>query len=228
MINSDLELLNKKLYLDSPTLYVEFSDKIAEGIIDEMVLFFAIKYNVVSVLKFAIENNIINLDEPSKNNSYSSIKEHLIKVAQQYNCKDALNLLTGNCTVETTIQTPTFICQNCSSNLFEDGFRLIENSIYKFQDNKISKFTTKNEPKIICNKCEHIIDNVTFSTLENLCNIENCSHCGKNLTASGIFDKSILKFDNDKNKFISKDKSYHCSSCNNQLNETQIEYFNLK
>ena len=66
-ILNDLKDLEKKIYLDSPEVFVDFADRIAENNLDEMVLFFATKYNYLSIVKFILNNDIVNLNNPSKN-----------------------------------------------------------------------------------------------------------------------------------------------------------------
>ena len=95
-ILGDLDNISKKLYLESPETWIDFSDKVSEQNIDEMVLFYASKYNYVSVLKFVEENKIINLDGPSRNKQFSSIRNHLIAVSKDYNSIDTYNYLIGN------------------------------------------------------------------------------------------------------------------------------------
>ena len=58
-IKKDLDTLSKNLYLESPDLWIEFLDKVNSGIFDELVLFFATKYNYISIVKYAIDNNLI-------------------------------------------------------------------------------------------------------------------------------------------------------------------------
>lgn len=250
-IDNDLELLSKKIYLESPDLWIEFSDKISERIINEMVLFFAIKHNLTSILKFAIDNNSLNLDMPSRNNNYSSIKEHLIAASKQYNCKEAFNLLTNNENVsidslntkttntskyitenigeKTTENLPKFICQNCKSNIFDLGYRVVSNSVHKFSssENKLVKTHSEEPQQVVCNNCNTTLANATACKLEQLCEIQSCNSCGKDLTEIGIYDKSKLVYDNDVNKFVSKSTSYHCCNCNSQLTENQKKYFDL-
>ena len=91
-IEENLDAIKKKLYLESPDLWIDFCDKIDEKILDEMVLFYASKYNYSNVIKFAIDNNITDINKPSKNRTYTSIKEHLISVARDCNSKDVFNL----------------------------------------------------------------------------------------------------------------------------------------
>ena len=53
-----------------------------------MVLFFATKYDYLSIVKFILDNDIINLNNPSKNQEYATIKEHILAAAVQFNSKD--------------------------------------------------------------------------------------------------------------------------------------------
>ena len=87
-ILSDLKDLEKKIYLDSPEVFVDFADRISDNNLDEMVLFFATKYDYLSIVKFILDNDIINLNNPSKNQEYATIKEHILAAAVQFNAKD--------------------------------------------------------------------------------------------------------------------------------------------
>ena len=95
MINDDLEGLSKKLYLESPDLWMDFLDKTGNNKFDEMVLFFSAKYNYPNIIKYVIDNNLIDLDKPSKNKSFSSIRNHLLSIANN-NTKIKQYLLGNN------------------------------------------------------------------------------------------------------------------------------------
>ena len=95
-IINDLEEIGRKLYLDSPETWIDFSSKVSDQSLDEMVLFYAAKYNYLSILKYTVDNKIINLDAPSKNTNYSSIREHLLAVSKNYKSDDVYNFLSGD------------------------------------------------------------------------------------------------------------------------------------
>lgn len=240
-IDNDLEALSKKLYLESPDLWIEFLDKVGEKTIDEMVLFFATKYNFSSIVKFSMDNDRLNLDTPSKNSSYASIRAHLIATAKQYNCTECLDLLSGTnknklhtATIkqEATKQEPslpTFICTNCKSNIFECGYRIINNTVHKFSisDNKLIELDESEPNKILCNNCNKVVVDATLDKIENICKIQCCNFCGMDLTKVGILDTSKLEFNSKNNKFISKSTHHSCGNCNNDINENQKIHFNL-
>ena len=83
IIEKDLDSLSKNLYLESPDLWIEFLDKVNAGVFDELVLFFATKYNYISIIKYAIENKLIDIDLKSRNKEFNSIYDHLAYVAKQ-------------------------------------------------------------------------------------------------------------------------------------------------
>lgn len=239
-IDDDLDALSKKLYLESPDLWIEFLDKVGEKIIDEMILFFAIKYNFSSIVKFSIDNNRLDLDTPSKNTSYTSIRSHLIATSKQYDCNECLDLLLdstkNNLTTiikqdvpKNTSTIPTFICKHCNCNIFELGYKVITNAIQKFsiQDSKLIEFNQSGPNSILCNNCNTILDNTTKDKLENICKVECCNFCGMDLTKVGILDTSKLEFDIENNKFIPNSTQYSCVNCNSNINEKQKDYFNL-
>lgn len=243
-LDEDLDNLSKKLYLESPDLWIDFLDKINDKIFDEMVLFFALKYNFPSIVRYTVDNNQINLDDTSKNKAYSSVRNHLIATAKQYNCDNILaylgdsnnkkktipkkNLKSSNLK-ESITYSPTFICTKCSSNIFDCGYKVTDNTIYKFcpSKNKLIETTNTDLGSIICCNCNTIIDNVTVDKLKSLCDIQTCNDCGSNLTKVGILDKVKMEYDKDTNKFISKSTSYHCYNCDSSIKESQKIHFNL-
>ncbi len=241
MINDDLEGLSKKLYLESPDLWMDFLDKTGNNKFDEMVLFFSVKHNYPNIIKYVIDNNLIDLDKPSKNKSFSSIRNHLLSIANN-NTKIKQYLLGNNEYIDDNLTdknidiyedksyyTPEFNCPNCNSNIFNTGYIVSEKITYKF-----SRKTKKSVPVshktldcVSCVNCGHNIESINHHKLENLCTIENCSSCGESLTIVGILDKAKMKFDNNLNKFIKQDTTYHCFNCNKELNKIQLEHFNL-
>ena len=94
-ILNDLKDLEKKIYLDSPEVFVDFADRIAENNLDEMVLFFATKYNYLSIVKFILNNDIVNLNNPSKNKQFATVKEHILAAATQFNAKDIYDYIVN-------------------------------------------------------------------------------------------------------------------------------------
>lgn len=241
-LDEDLSKLSKKLYLESPDLWIEISSKIEDKIFDEMVLFFAIKYNIFSIVKYALENNVIDLDASSKNKYYSTVKEHLIATANQHNCVDFLNYFSDNNTDEVILEEsefndkeevstyiPSFKCRKCNSNIFESGYKICNNKIYKFSpsDNKIIETSNSESDFIVCCNCNNSLEDITPDKLEDLCKIQSCSNCGNDLTKVGIVNKLNMEYDKESNRFISKSASYHCSSCNNLINEYQKSHFDL-
>ncbi|MGL5328485.1 MAG: hypothetical protein ACRDD7_04390 [Peptostreptococcaceae bacterium] len=241
-LEESIEKLSKNLYLESPDLWIDFSDKMSDNKFDEMVLFFAIKYNYPIIVKHAIENNLIDLNSPSKNNAFNSIKDHLLSVCTQNNT-DIINYITGifhsnnkdvsksdskrNHINESYI--PTYICSNCKSNIFLSGFITTEEITYEFsqESNKIISTYSDTLSSVTCNNCKSILNGTTPNKLNNLCTIQNCNSCGSNLTTTGIIDKAKLTYSNKEGKFVNSNTSYHCSNCDNELDKNQIKHFNL-
>lgn len=246
-ISNDLDNIAKKLYLESPDIWIEFSGNVGEKKIDEMVLFYATKFNFVSVLKYAVDNNIIDLNTPSKNKNYSSIKEHILAVSKDYKSDDVYNYLTGGCEstqnnieendIKSEVEAetvhndyfPVFLCPQCNSNIFKSGYKIYEEINFAFSPDKrkSQELNRKRDNRVFCNNCNNNIDNITIDLLENICSIHNCKSCGKDLTQIGITEKMKLKFNEKDSKFIGKEKTYNCPSCDEELNESQIKYFNL-
>ena len=311
-ILNDLKDLEKKIYLDSPEVFVDFADRIAENNLDEMVLFFATKYNYLSIVKFILNNDIVNLDNPSKNKQFATVKEHILAAATQFNAKDIydyivnydtkleeentedddietflktvgekLSDLCGQVdlgggyykepnkaktsqskkedvadtkpntdkpeTVESTPSTdkntdskveqlqqsnmyePKFICPNCSCNIFETGYLISEKVNYKYsKDEKKLVVTSKEqENAVTCSKCGYTIEQLNPAFLENICTVQNCKKCGKDLTSAGIVTKMKTEYDSESNSFITSKKSFHCAECDSELTDYQVNYFKL-
>lgn len=243
-LDSDIEALSKHLYLESPDLWIDFKGKMNDNIYDEMVLFFASKYNAKYIIQHAIENNLINLDSPSRNKSYSNIREHLMYAAKQNNNNSIFEYLNDpQSSKELSVPTenkeskssksevfaPKYICSNCNSNIFESGYIVTTNSTYKFSPkDKTSVEVSKNiSDSIICSNCNSSIDNVTPETLKNLCHIQSCSRCGLDLKNIGIVDKLKMEYNCDEDKFVTTSTSYHCSNCDNIISNEQKQHFNL-
>lgn len=243
-IDKDLQELSKKLYLESPDLWIDFSSKIDDKIIDEMVLFFAIKHNLPSIVEFAIENNKLDLDKPSKNNNYSSIRAHLITASKQYNRDEVLNLLDATLKNDNTVSSevsnletsekhseslPKYTCIHCKCNIFDLGYKVIGNTVHRFSssENKLIEVPINSSKQVVCNNCNTVLANTTLEILENICKVQSCNNCGKDLTKVGIFDTSRLEYDDTNNVFISKSTSYYCGNCKAELDENQKSYFNL-
>lgn len=238
-----LEDISKHLYLESPELWIDFSDKISDEIIDEMVLFYATKYNHHQILKFVVDNNIIDLNNPSRNKNFTSIKTHLIAASTEYKSTDVYQLLTNNMNLDINIKkenkishessstkdgfTPNFICSSCGKNIFEHGFKVLEEVNYIYNNKNqllLESSRTKKEP-VFCSSCNNHIKTVTFDTLEKLCSISNCTKCGEDLTKVGIDQKIKMNFNN--NVFVPSKEFYVCSCCQTELNKSQLEFFNI-
>ena len=311
-ILNDLKDLEKKIYLDSPEVFVDFADRIAENNLDEMVLFFATKYNYLSIVKFILNNDIVNLDNPSKNKQFATVKEHILAAATQFNAKDIydyivnydtkleeentedddietflktvgekLSDLCGQVdlgggyykepnkaktsqskkedvadtkpntdkpeTVESTPSTdkntdskveqlqqsnmyePKFICPNCSCNIFETGYSISEKVNYKYSKNEKKLVVTSKEQEnaVTCSKCGYTIEQLNTAFLENICTVQNCKKCGKDLTSAGIVTKMKTEYDSESNSFITSKKSFHCAECDSELTDYQVNYFKL-
>lgn len=243
-LNEDIEALRKKVYLEDPDLWFKFTDKVNDNVFDEMILFYACKYNFLSIIKHAVDNNLIDLNSESHNKSFKTILSYLIFTSTQSNSKEIgeylknllhkhINvnegLLKNDTSVEDSNYLPQFLCPSCNLNIFEYGYSISEKVEFKFspKENKTietSRFVTDN---IICCSCNQVIDNISANDLESICSIKNCNKCGIDLTVNGLIDKSKMDFDNSANKFIPKSTSYHCANCDNEIDEIQKNYFNI-
>lgn len=254
--DESIEKLSRSVYLESPGIWIDLTDKLNDKVFDEMVLFFAAKYNTLSIIEYAVENNLIDLNFESQNKEYKNIGQHLISIALQSNnidihnyLKKALgedegiivednkdfeeNVIDSNLDLEVhnsnNIYTPEYLCPNCNSNIFIHGYKVIEDVIYKFSSNKdrLVENNRKSMDYVTCCNCNHTITNITSENLKNLCKLQNCTKCSINLTNVGIIDKSKMIFDNKSNKFIPSNTTLHCGNCGNEISQKQKEYFKL-
>lgn len=295
-IIGDLNELKRKIYLDSPEVFVDFADKIENNELDEMVLFFATKYDYLSIVKFIIKNQLVDLNKPSKNNQFTTIKDHILTAANQFNAtdiyeylinlnvekddsenletfiKDTISGLYSNLNLDileemkdsqnntktdkpkTTVKEnndiiededsqtleaenpsnmstyePKFICPNCNCNILESGYSTLEKVNYKYskEENRIKVISKEQENTIICSNCNYTIEQLNPTFLENLCTVQNCKNCGKDLTSTGIITKLKTEYDNESNSFVTSKKTYHCNECDEELTDYQINYFKL-
>ena len=124
---------------------------------------------------------------------------------------------------------PKFICPNCSCNIFESGYSTVEKVNYKYsKDGKGLIITSKEQENVVnCLKCGYTIEQLNPAFLENICTVQNCKKCGKDLTSAGIVTKMKTEYDNESNSFITSKKSFHCAECDTELTDYQVNYFKL-
>ena len=243
-IEENLDAIKKKLYLESPDLWIDFCDKVDEKILDEMVLFYASKYNYSNVIKFAIDNNITDINKPSKNRTYTSIKEHLISVARDCNSKDVFNFLNNNEQIKNkdtnkiesikkekakSSYFPVFNCSHCNTNILKTGYKIYEEISFAFceKTNKPEEINKVRNDKVFCCNCNKPIENITTNELESFCSITHCKNCKKDLIQIGINEKIKMNFNSESKQFNKKEKTYNCYNCDKELDKYQIEYFKL-
>ena len=250
IIEKDLDNLSKNLYLESPDLWIEFLDKVNAGIFDELVLFFATKYNYISIVQYAIENNLIDINSKSRNKDFATIYDHLVYVAKQNkynNLSDYFYLLKNpnkqlsknnknNKTKKDTeekkelVNIPSVICNKCKSNIFETGYIVCENKVFKYssEEKKPVEIAREELNSVICCNCKSLVEDTTPKDLDSLCNITTCINCKNDLRNVGIIDKRNLIYNKDSNKFDLGDTYYACGKCENAINEQQKDFFKLK
>lgn len=253
-LDDAIDSLSKSIYLESPDLWIDFSDKMSDKIFDEMVLFFAAKYNALPIIVHAVENNLTDLDLQSRNKVYPSIRQHLITVAAQNGFHDIVNYLNGTSGYNTSVDstestiaqetisdnsnsldeentnyTPKYTCPKCNINIFESGYKVTDSIVYKFssKSNKPVKVSNELLNSVVCCNCNNKIDSVTPVELENLCSVQNCSNCSSDLLSVGIIDKVKMTYDKESSRFTPKSTSYHCANCDKIINDYQKEHFGL-
>ena len=161
-----IDKLSKSVYLESPGIWIDLTDKISDNIFDEMVLFFAAKYNILPVIEHAVENECIDLKLPSQNKEYQNIGQHLISISLQNgnisihnyikkslgeNDEIIVEDVDNTLDIEEDISSkaseketnnqedtyiPEYLCKNCGSNIFICGYGVSENVVYKFSSTK--------------------------------------------------------------------------------------------
>ena len=248
IIEKDLDSLSKNLYLESPDLWIEFLDKINSGTFDELVLFFATKYNYISIVKYAIENHLIDINLKSRNKEFDTIYDHLVYLAKQNKYKDLndyfdtlknpnkevtknnINTEKNTDIKKENINIPSLICKKCKSNIFESGYIVCENKVFKYctEERKPIEIAKEDINSVICYNCNSLIENTTPKDLEHFCNITTCINCQNDLTITGIIDKRNLIYNKNSNKFDLGKTYYACGKCENVISDQQKDFFKLK
>ncbi|MCC0634956.1 hypothetical protein [Clostridioides sp. ES-S-0001-02] len=249
-IDKELDELSKKVYLESPDFWISISDKIVDKVFDEMLLFFAVKYDYYNILSFAIENNYIDLNMPSKNKDYPDIMSHFLYTAKQNKDKKIYNYLLNlnkkytigeNSSLDDSnrntekdtfekkdVYIPKYMCPNCNTNIFDTGYRVSNDITYKFSFQDAEPIEVSNEiSSIKCYNCDKLIENVTTDKLYSICKIQNCDNCGSSLTKVGIIAKKKMEFNENTEEFGYVSTSYCCSNCGSEIDSSQREYFKL-
>lgn len=249
-IDEELDELSKKVYLESPDFWISISDKIVDKVFDEMLLFFAVKYDYYNILSFAIENNYIDLNMPSKNKDYPDIMSHFLDTAKQNEDKKIYNYLLNlnkedsidenvslddlnhNAEKDTfekkDVYIPKYMCPNCNTNIFDTGYRVSNDITYKFSFQDAKPIEVSNEiSSIKCCNCDKSIENVTIDKLYNICKIQNCDNCGSSLIKVGIIAKKKMEFNENTEEFGYVSTSYCCSNCGSEIDSSQKKYFKL-
>lgn len=232
-LDIDIEKLSKSLYLDSPDLWVDFLDRSNDKKFDEMSLFFATKNDMISILRYSVEENGFDLNSPSKNKGFSSVKDSLLDVAIKEDSSQVLAYLSGEevcCDNSTNANIDIeYICPNCKSNVFKSGYNVLISSTctYSTLDKKIIRSTPKELDSVICSNCNFELKEVTPSKLENLTNVENCTNCGSILPKVGIVKEVNVNYDSKTHAFTEGNSSYCCKSCRKSLDSNQLSHFNL-
>ena len=241
----DFDSLNKLLYLDNPDLWMDFNGRDYENKCDELLLFLCSKFNYLNIIKYTLDNNLIDLYSPSENKEFNNIFNHLLYISKQYNNTDIYNYLisvstfrkqdnrvegsTHKDTTKGSNSIPTYLCAHCNSNIFKNGFVIRKDTVFEYsrEFNSPIEISTRSNDNVICNTCKKVIPNITFDKLESICNINNCSNCSQDLRVSGIINKSSMIFDKQANTFVLSDDNFVCSNCDCSITEDQLTHFNL-
>lgn len=238
-LEHDIENLSKTLYLNNPDLWLDFLEKASDKEFDEMSLFFAAKYNYVSIIRFAVETNKFDLNGKSKNPSFNCIKNHLIDAAKLENSIDVLNYLNGekentsltknNTSLNNDDLSVSYNCPHCNNNIYKCGYKVLisSNCTYSNESKKIVRLNPTELDYVICNNCNTKIETVTPSQLEALITVENCSTCGVHLPTTGILKEINSVFNNSTKKFEDTSSTFCCKACRKPLENNQLKHFNL-
>lgn len=195
-LDEDIDKLSKTLYLTDSEVWMDFKDKISDKIFDEMVLFFATKYNHLSIIMHVVDNNIINLNAPSKNENYPNIIQHLIYIAILNNNKEICNYL-----------------ENLSSN---DGYLTSKDNSVKVITENFKGLTSN----ILHDKA--IID-TNINGPNNYIPEYICTNCNSNIFSLGykVCEDIIYNFSKSENKLVEVSRTQlndvTCCNCNNTI-----------
>ncbi|MGL5714424.1 MAG: hypothetical protein ACRCXT_19955 [Paraclostridium sp.] len=232
-LDKDVENLSKALYLENPDLWISFIDISTNKNFDEMSLFFATKNNMLSIVRYAVEINNLDLNKPSKNKEFSSIRESLLDVSKKYNSDLVLDYLSEGTLNEYSYSSSTtdveYICPNCKSNIFKCGYNVLIASTctYSSSIKKIIRSKPFELDKVICTNCNFELNDITPSQLESFTNIDTCINCSSNLGEVGVIKEVGIKFNRDNHSFVEDKPSYCCKSCRKELENNQLSHFKL-
>ena len=234
VIEEDIENLKKDIYLDSPDIWLNLSSKTYNDLFDEMFLFFSIKYKYLEIVKFIIDNNLVNLESPSKNKSFKSIKDHMLNIAKRNDVPEIYDYINtpsqaSDSSVPSYNYLPRLICPSCEKNIFECGYKTVSNTMFKFdsKENKLVQFDCDVLDIVLCCNCDYEFKDLTPNSLKALSSLDCCANCNTNLRSTGIWDKSIKVYNSETNTFIASSQKHFCNKCNHELSVDQINYFNL-
>lgn len=240
ILETDIESLSKALYLENPDLWLDFLEKSSDKDFDEMSLFFAAKYNYVSIIRFAVEINHFDLNAKSKNPSFNCIKNHLIDAAKSENSVDVLNYLNDekeNININKDAKSlnnddllVSYNCPHCNANIYKSGYKVLisSNCSYSNETKKIVRSNPTELDYVICNNCNNKIETITPSQLETLITVENCSTCKAHLPTIGILKEVNSVFNNSTKRFEDTNSTFCCKACRKPLENIQLKHFNLE
>ncbi|MFI3210424.1 MAG: hypothetical protein R3Y64_05170 [Peptostreptococcaceae bacterium] len=241
ILQSDFDLINKKLYLDSPNLWIDFNDKISDNIFDELVMFIVVKYDFLSILEFVYENKLLDFFELSKNKDFKNIIDHLLSTANNNNslkCLDLLNSIDKNLEyiasknedlknqsnsqeIQSKKVIPVYLCDKCNLNIFECGYILTSNKTILFKDDSLKEIDDKTNDSVICVSCSNIL-NISPKKLDIISSINICEYCKNDLRSVGIQKNNNYTYNLKNNSFESDLDTFLCNECKNPISNEQI------
>ena len=179
---------------------------------------------------YGCQSEQLKKEEKAKSTPNKTDKTETVKKSEETKKESTLTENTDT-KENTTINgyEPKFICPNCSCNIFESGYSTVEKVNYKYsKDGKGLIVTSKEQENVVnCSKCGYTIEQLNPAFLENICTVQNCKKCGKDLTSAGIVTKMKTEYDSESNSFITSKKSFHCAECDTELTDYQVNYFKL-
>lgn len=193
-IDEELDEFSRKVYLELLDFWISIFDKIIDKVFDEMLLFFVVKYNYFNIVCFVIENNYLDLNMFLKNKKYINIMEYLLDILKQNEDKKIYNYFLSlnkgnnlderlildelNCNISSDIFEKKdiyflkYLCLSCNFNIFDIGYKVLNDIIYKFFFKEVEFIEMCSEVFFIrCCNCDELLEDIIFDKLYNLCKI---------------------------------------------------------
>lgn len=229
------------LYVASKYDYASIIEYVMEGKIFDLnsrsrnSKFKNVYEHLVSTAKTNNSNSVLDLLLNKKASSKEEIKNDIVvnDIVLEDGVETDIEIYHNTTSTEkhkikTEKDIPSFVCKNCNSNIFENGYVTLENKVFKFskKSNTVVEVEKTVLDNVVCKSCNSKI-NITPNELEVLCTVNCCTSCRADLRKVGIITKNKMVYDDGSNSFSVNKTDYTCANCNTFINSKQIKHFSL-